>query len=275
MRRLFLNGLLLLCCSLAASDSNSSDTGADFLQSVIQRMQHEKFINSDEDLIHSYRPTPVPQQYESMAGSGEGPHQDIPPLSKGELLALYQAAVAKGTGLDLASLPTLPLTSDIHQNHDDLVSPSDQGTLPGYYYYFYPIKSFLPNSSNEQTTPMMNSSEQGSASHMPMHMMMMDDGSAMMEDMKETRLDPLFLAMAGFVSMATIVSFSILFLPKFGDNRSRQKAALKTLAEDEEEMVSLSRVVGQAIQGRDCTDRLACELGRAILKMKLGQKPLR
>lgn len=91
-----------------------------------------------------------------------------------------------------------------------------------------------------------------------------------------SRLDPLFLAMAGFVSMATIVSFSILFLPKFGDSRAQQKSALKREAEeDEDEMFSLSQVVGQAIQGKDCADRLACELGRAIRSMQLGQKPLR
>lgn len=44
---------------------------------------------------------------------------------------------------------------------------------------------------------------------------------------------------------------------------------------DEDEMFSLTRVVGQAIQGQDCAERLACELGRAIRTMKLGQKPLR
>lgn len=47
------------------------------------------------------------------------------------------------------------------------------------------------------------------------------------------------------------------------------------IPDDEDEMFSLTRVVGQAIQGQDCAERLACELGRAIRTMKLGQKPLR
>lgn len=58
-------------------------------------------------------------------------------------------------------------------------------------------------------------------------MMMMMDGQDMADDNKDNRIDPLFLAVAGFVSMATIVSFSILFLPKFGDHRSHDKASLK------------------------------------------------
>lgn len=48
-----------------------------------------------------------------MAQSEEQTHG--PPLSKGELLALYQAAVAKGSGLNLSALPQLPLTSEYHQ----------------------------------------------------------------------------------------------------------------------------------------------------------------
>lgn len=98
---------------------------------------------------------------------------------------------------------------------DDLVSPSDQGTIPGYYYYFYPIKSFMPNATGDNNS---------SAHDM---MMMMMDGQDMADDNKDNRIDPLFLAVAGFVSMATIVSFSILFLPKFGDHRSHDKASLK------------------------------------------------
>lgn len=117
--------------------------------------------------------------------------------------------------MNVPSDPRLYSKSKLIKLSDDLVSPTDQGTIPGYYYYFYPIKSFMPNATGDTNS---------SAHDM---MMMMMDGQDMADDNKDNRIDPLFLAVAGFVSMATIVSFSILFLPKFGDHRSHDKASLK------------------------------------------------
>lgn len=148
---------------------------------------------------------------------------------------------------------------------DELVAPAEQGVLNGYYYYFYPIKSFLNQTDDDHT--MANSSQD-------MMMMMMSD-AGMMDGNKDMMVDPLFLATAGFVTMATLISVGILFLPKFGSDRSWKKAALKNIPEEEDDMFSLTRVIGQAIQGKDCAERLACELGRTIRNMKLGQKPLR
>jgi hypothetical protein len=65
------------------------------------------------------------------------------PLSKEELAALYQAAVNKGAILDLTSMTSgsvqglqalQNLFSGLNVNH----AQEEQG----YYYYFYPIKSF-------------------------------------------------------------------------------------------------------------------------------------
>lgn len=71
-------------------------------------------------------------------GLEEGPPH---PLSKAELLALYQAVVAKGSGLNLGQLPPLPLSGegdhhsqhnqhldnlDHHNQHQDLQPHHDQ-----------------------------------------------------------------------------------------------------------------------------------------------------
>lgn len=76
------------------------------------------------------------------------------PLSKEELAALYQAAVKKGAILDLASMTSgsvkgiqalQNLFGGLNMNKD----PAQEEQ--GYYYYFYPIKSFdtEPAKANE------------------------------------------------------------------------------------------------------------------------------
>jgi hypothetical protein len=76
------------------------------------------------------------------------------PLSKEELAALYQAAVKKGAILDLASMTSgsvqglqalQNLFGGLKVNNDH--AQEEQG----YYYYFYPIKSFdtEPAKANE------------------------------------------------------------------------------------------------------------------------------
>lgn len=42
-----------------------------------------------------------------------------PPLSKGELLALYQAAIIKDSELNLTALPQLPLTGEHNQQQGE------------------------------------------------------------------------------------------------------------------------------------------------------------
>lgn len=54
-----------------------------------------------------------------QAGLEEGPPH---PLSKAELLALYQAVVAKGSGLNLGQLPPLPLSGEGDQHNHDIQS---------------------------------------------------------------------------------------------------------------------------------------------------------
>lgn len=106
------------------------------------------------------------------------------------------------------------------------------------------------------------------------NMMMQMQGQGMvMQGAPVKRFEPLFIAMASFVGVAMMFILSILFMPKFGNVRS-DVAAVKEAVE-EGNLSELSSVVFEAIEGRDCSERLACELGRTIRIMKLGAKPIR
>ena len=80
------------------------------------------------------------------------------PLSKEELAALYQAAVNKGAVLDLASMSSGTVQGmQALQNLFGL--QMDKNKIPasqeeqGYYYYFYPIKSFDTNQFSTNEVP--------------------------------------------------------------------------------------------------------------------------
>jgi hypothetical protein len=67
------------------------------------------------------------------------------PLSKEELAALYQAAVKKGAMLDLASMTSGSVKGiqALQNLFGGLTMNKDHAQEEqGYYYYFYPIKSF-------------------------------------------------------------------------------------------------------------------------------------
>lgn len=83
--------------------------------------------------------------------------EDVPPLTltKGELTAIYEQAIAKGETvkvntddngyvnalvhhIDEDAHPEKPIPTEISPHHHEAVSED-----AGYYYYYYPIKSFL------------------------------------------------------------------------------------------------------------------------------------
>lgn len=59
---------------------------------------------------------------------------------------------------------------------------------------------------------------------------------------------------------------------QWGALRSRGVTALKHAPD---ELASLTKLVVQSIEGKDCSERIACEVGRAVRTMHLGNKPLR
>ncbi|RZF45129.1 hypothetical protein LSTR_LSTR000539 [Laodelphax striatellus] len=287
--RLFYIAALVLTCRVLHTQAQDDPSGASFLQSVVGRIQSDRFqslsrvisnrLNAlDKSDTANYETDPEVRNilmqilstpptdneehsshFEDLAASDGDNHMqdDIPPapLSKQELFALYQAAVSKGTNLT-------SMGQQLSEN--DLTSTPEQGTIPGYYYYFYPIKNLMGNNAQNQQ---MDGDSGGMMQQQDMAMMMMPQGGP------TKSIQPLFFAMASFVSVAMMFVLSILFMPKFGNHRS-DAAAVKE-ANSEENLTDLSKIVFEAIEGKDCSERLACELGQAVRVMQVGNKPLR
>lgn len=87
---------------------------------------------------------------------------------------------------------------------------------------------------------------------------------------KKLIVGPLFVAMAGFVGIAMIFMSAVLFLPKIL-SPSPEVPSLK----GPQELVALTKLAVETIEGNDCSERIACEVGRAMRSMQVGSKPIK
>ncbi|KAK6620225.1 hypothetical protein RUM44_006626 [Polyplax serrata] len=213
-------------------------------------------------------PTPPPE-VEAEA------EPEIPPLdlSKEELLALYQAAVAKATKLKFhegesrpAGPPVIALDDDVSQ-----VKPYHQGQvegpLSGYYYYYFPIKSFATQKGHQKEQQSKPTTSLPPAKPTPtptqhLHVTMVDSSNKSVE--------PLFMAISSFIGMALMFFFSVILVPRFQKLRSKN-----AVFKDEDEMSSFGSVILEAMAGRDCSERLGCEIARIFRGLKSDSKTLR
>lgn len=87
------------------------------------------------------------------------------------------------------------------------------------------------------------------------------------------KVEPLFVAMAGFVGVAVVFLSALMFIPRLPIPLISSKAAV--LKRAPEELASLTKLVAESIDGKDCSERIACEVGRAMRSMNVGNKPIR
>lgn len=87
---------------------------------------------------------------------------------------------------------------------------------------------------------------------------------------KKIVVEPLFVAMAGFVGIAMIFMSAVLFLPKIL-SPPPEVSSLK----GPQELAALTKLAVETIEGNDCTERIACEVGRAMRNMQVGSKPIK
>lgn len=71
-------------------------------------------------------------------------------LTKGELLSLYENAIAKGDTLKLDAGDNTFVNAAVHEldEHEDHL-PLKEPKKDGYYYYYYPIKSFIDEMTSQ------------------------------------------------------------------------------------------------------------------------------
>ncbi|KAJ8982814.1 hypothetical protein NQ317_010435 [Molorchus minor] len=86
---------------------------------------------------------------------------------------------------------------------------------------------------------------------------------AMMEDKKPKTLEPLFMAISGFIGMAVMFVLSVLVLPKFGIKPK------KVLGKKNEKIEDFARLAMDAIDNGDCSERFACELSKTARAFNL------
>lgn len=187
-------------------------------------------------------------------------------LTKSELASLYANAVHKGDTIKLDGGENHsgdPITAAVHE-----VDAGGHVTKPnlnaakrpdnGYYYYYYPLKSFMDELASSPSVLSPSQLLQQSQHNVNINTpkpptMMMDD--------KKKGLEPLFMAISGFIGMTVMFILSALVLPKF--HKLKPKGWRREgLQEEEEELYGIGRVALEAIDGYDCTERFACEAGK-------------
>lgn len=77
--------------------------------------------------------------------------------------------------------------------------------IPGYYYYYFPIKSFLVPKPNPETVVV---EKPAPVPMLPQHV------HVTMVHEKSKAVEPLFMAISSFVGVALMVFLSVMFVPK-------------------------------------------------------------
>lgn len=135
--------------------------------------------------------------------------------------------------------------------------------ISGYNYFFYP----LDHSVLQQV-------QNGNGNQMAQTTAMSEPEPAKPDNqaVSKPHVQPLFVAMAGFVGVAVVFLSALMFIPILPIHALTSKAALKRAPE---ELASLTKLVAESIDGKDCSERIACEVGRAMRSMRVGNKPIR
>lgn len=142
------------------------------------------------------------------------------------------------------------------------------GTIGGYNYFFYPLDNNaikqLQNGNSQQGDNNQQNGQNAATD--------MVDMNKQENQITKSKVEPLFVAMAGFVGVAVVFLSALMFIPRLPISALSSKAVLKRAPE---ELASLTKLVTESIDGKDCSERIACEVGRAMRSMQVGSKPIR
>ncbi|XP_026818116.1 uncharacterized protein LOC113557037 [Rhopalosiphum maidis] len=267
--------------------TTNAPSGAEFLHSVIGNMQrpNRKVFNDRID-VQEYIPDDIPYNPPSdeikmlskqpfhFNNQANRPFQTdanknkvelllsqiAPQFLKNEFAESQNRIVTQEAPQQFNPVPNSPqniidaLTSDTAQRPPD-------GMISGYNYFFYPL-------DNKVLQQMQNGNQMTSTTAAA------DSEPAKSENhaAAKPRVEPLFVAMAGFVGVAVVFLSALMFIPILPIHALTSKAALKRAPE---ELASLTKLVAESIDGKDCSERIACEVGRAMRSMRVGNKPIR
>ena len=149
-----------------------AEEGAQYLQNAIRDLRYMKGRQTlkrvdtqvVQELVPENEPTAPPPT--KIAERRIQNNKSVPPLSltKGELAALYEAAVSKGDTVKLDAGDNTYIHAAVHEldespaasyNHEHKTPPSSTSSgddVSGYYYYYYPVKSFLDEMTSQSSS---------------------------------------------------------------------------------------------------------------------------
>jgi hypothetical protein len=143
---------------------------AQYLQNAIRDLRYMKGRQTVKrvETVEAIAPEPEPTPAPTQIAERRIQNKSVPPLSltKGELAALYEAAVSKGETVKLNAGDNSYIHAAVHEldespsyvhEHEtphssgsSSSSSDDDGT--GYYYYYYPVKSFLDEMTSQSSS---------------------------------------------------------------------------------------------------------------------------
>lgn len=86
---------------------------------------------------------------------------------------------------------------------------------------------------------------------------------AVPEEKKPSKsLEPLFMAISGFIGMAVMLLFSVVVMPKLNTKPNTKKRIWM----QNNDIDTLSRLALRAIDGENCAERFACELSQTTAR---------
>ncbi|KAJ8923506.1 hypothetical protein NQ315_010084 [Exocentrus adspersus] len=263
---------------------------AQYLQSAVRdlrKLNYRQTLRRADTAMVSAAATAAPQADVPVASPARRIQHgdDVPPISltKGELAALYEAAVAKGETLKLDTGDDSYIHAAVHEldseshkepgyhlSEHSAHSPDSSDPM-GYYYYYYPIKSFLDELSSQPSSSAHEYSYKPAhkpigATHRPHyqyhshhHQHNITINKEMMEDKKPNKsLEPLFMAISGFIGMAVMFIFTVLIMPWLGMKAKPNKL----FGKKNDKFEDFARLAIDAIEGGSCAERFACELSK-------------
>ncbi|KAL6435057.1 hypothetical protein ACFW04_005272 [Cataglyphis niger] len=121
-------------------------------------------------------------------------------LTRAKLAALYKQALEKGSAISVATL-TQALNAAGGNGNAQVGHLQLPVKYPLYNYYFFPLKSFA-------------SELQGDHHHQQAALVPMYAATESTENTQKQLMNPLFLAIGTFISMAVLFMMGVLFLPK-------------------------------------------------------------
>ncbi|KAF7268484.1 uncharacterized protein LOC143197742 isoform X1 [Rhynchophorus ferrugineus] len=279
IRELFTVLLVFLIITIGCCD----ETTQHYLQNAIRSLRRMK-TNPNIKRIDTH----ISSEPKSTYGRSHEFSDDAPPLTltKGELAALYQEAVRKGDTLKLDTGDSEYIQAAVHHldGEESVKEPSyflsnnDQHSeIPtedsGYYYYYYPLKSFFdklqPTEASTNYHKYSHPYKDHTTykppftyhSHHHQHNITISTEATR----KEAKpIEPLFMAISGFIGMAVMALVSMIIVPKFGI-----KGKIKPPT-NKEKLDDLTKLAIRAIEGQ-CAERFACELTKTARSFSIEE----